>query len=882
LDNGIIVSYRYFADANGSVTLTYTPTDAGSTFHTYAFANRVAADSVPVISAQPTSSFVVSGGAATMIVGLSAGSLPLTYQWYCNGAILADQTNSTLSLSNLTTFGTNGYSVVITNFLGAVTSRVAIVEVGISLSDVFNTGVDSTRAFLPGGIVDSHYQLVTSPDPFFPGPDAVTMHNGAFPLLANYFTNGLFSSWISPRTNSSIGNSNGFYVYRTSFIIDTADATHSQINGRWASDNEGIDIRLNGLSKGISNMVSAAFTAFAGSNVIEFVISNGPATGPTGLRVEMTGVGSPLTAAAPVIVSQPANHSVVEHRNTEFSVLGYGSGPLTYQWYFYGFPLDFGTNRVLSLVDVTADLAGEYTVTIFNGAGFIDSAVANLTVISPVVVVADPASQTVECSSNVVFSVTAAGTEPFTYQWYFAGGPIAGATNRSLTVSNARPANTGTYFVAITNGAGGTNSAVATLAVVDTLPPRITCPTNLTVQCDGAVPAANFAGGSVIDGCDPSPVVTFIGDMVSGSCPKTILRTYRATDASNNFAECTQTITVHDTTPPSITCPADVTVTVDAGLCTASGVSLGTPAVSDNCGVASVTSNAPAVFPTGTTTVTWTVTDGCGNQATCLQRVTVNDVVAPVLTTPPASRTNNVGTLASFTVTITSCGPVSYQWCKGTNLISNATNATLSFASVQTTDAGDYLVKVANFAGSVTSAVAVLTVNRVPVAGDNGAATSQDHALTLAVAKLLNNDSDPDGDPLTVVSVSATSTNGGSVALAGSSVTYTPVTGFTGVDRFSYTISDGRGGSATAAVEVFVANGSLPSPNLVSITPVPGGYRIRFAGIPGNSYDIQRATSVLGPWPTLATIVAPLHGIIEYTDNSPPPGSAYYRTIVTP
>ena len=53
-------------------------------------------------------------------------------------------------------------------------------------------------------------------------------------------------------------------------------------------------------------------------------------------------------------------------------------------------------------------------------------------------------------------------------------------------------------------------------------------------------------------------------------------------------------------------------VPADAGQCYATGVALGTPTTADNCGVASVTNNAPAQFPVGTTTVTWTVTDNHG------------------------------------------------------------------------------------------------------------------------------------------------------------------------------------------------------------------------------------------------------------------------------
>src|SRR6185295_12390397 len=78
---------------------------------------------------------------------------------------------------------------------------------------------------------------------------------------------------------------------------------------------------------------------------------------------------------------------------------------------------------------------------------------------------------------------------------------------------------------------------------------------------------------------------------------------------------------------------ADVTVSANAG-CTATGVTLGTPVTSDNCGVASVSSNAPSAYPLGTNAVTWTVTDVSGNTSTCVQRVIVRDAINPTITCP--------------------------------------------------------------------------------------------------------------------------------------------------------------------------------------------------------------------------------------------------------
>ncbi|MBK9457100.1 MAG: T9SS type A sorting domain-containing protein, partial [Bacteroidetes bacterium] len=103
--------------------------------------------------------------------------------------------------------------------------------------------------------------------------------------------------------------------------------------------------------------------------------------------------------------------------------------------------------------------------------------------------------------------------------------------------------------------------------------------------------------------------------------------TWTVTDGSGNSTTGTQVVIVTDEVLPTITAPAAVVVSADSS-CTASEVSLGTPITADNCGVATVTNNAPATYPLGATTVTWTVTDVNGNFATVAQTVTVTGTAA--------------------------------------------------------------------------------------------------------------------------------------------------------------------------------------------------------------------------------------------------------------
>jgi len=106
--------------------------------------------------------------------------------------------------------------------------------------------------------------------------------------------------------------------------------------------------------------------------------------------------------------------------------------------------------------------------------------------------------------------------------------------------------------------------------------------------------------------------------------------------------------------------------------------------------------------------------------------------------------------------------------------------------------------------GGNDTATVTITVNGVndpPVAVDDSAFTKKD---TSVIIDVLSNDSDVDSDILTVDSV--TQGTNGSVSNNGSYVTYTPALGFNGTDSFSYTVSDGNGGTDTATVSVTVVD----------------------------------------------------------------------------
>ena len=106
--------------------------------------------------------------------------------------------------------------------------------------------------------------------------------------------------------------------------------------------------------------------------------------------------------------------------------------------------------------------------------------------------------------------------------------------------------------------------------------------------------------------------------------------------------------------------------------------------------------------------------------------------------------------------------------------------------------------------GSDSQAVTlnVIPVNDAPTAGDDGIATNEDTAVTIPVVALLANDTDIDGDALTITSVQGAVN--GSVSLVGGDVVFTPAVNYAGPASFTYTVSDGNGGTSTAAVNVTV------------------------------------------------------------------------------
>ena len=121
-----------------------------------------------------------------------------------------------------------------------------------------------------------------------------------------------------------------------------------------------------------------------------------------------------------------------------------------------------------------------------------------------------------------------------------------------------------------------------------------------------------------------------------------------------------------------------------------------------------------------------------GGSGNIVLTFTPNAPVAPTVTSHPQSRTNVVGTTATFTVAATGSDPLTYAWYRSDapfTPIAGATSATYSIPNVQASNVGDYFARVSNGLGNDTSHQAHLTVAPRPqmqspvVAGANVALT---------------------------------------------------------------------------------------------------------------------------------------------------------------
>ena len=177
----------------------------------------------------------------------------------------------------------------------------------------------------------------------------------------------------------------------------------------------------------------------------------------------------------------------------------------------------------------------------------------------------------------------------------------------------------------------------------------------------------------------------------------------------------------------------------------------------------------------------------------------------------------------------------------------------------------------ANFLGVTNRLAPDQVINTPPVARNDSINRILPNSVKVQVSTLLTNDSDADGEPLTLTFVSPRSAAGATVTRRSSWIYYVAPESVAGDDSFTYTASDPLGATVAGNVNVRVVD-PPPAPN-ISVSEEGGSYRIRFDGAPNVTYGIEFTETNDPPnWQQLTTRTADEFGIVEVVDT-PPIGS---------
>ncbi len=341
----------------------------------------------------------------------------------------------------------------------------------------------------------------------------------------------------------------------------------------------------------------------------------------------------------------------------------------------------------------------------------------------------------VTVGSTVLFSVTADGTAPFTYQWKKDSVDLVGSTGSTLTLTNIQSGNTGNYSVVVVNSAGSTTSDVSAITIVaaNVAPAMTTQPLSQNVTAGANVTFTAAASGT------PAPTYQWNkdGTAISGATSATLTLSAVQTSAAgtytvvatNSVSAVTSTgavltVAAANFAPAMTTQPLSQGVTVGTTVTfTAAASGAPTPTYQwkkDGTAISGATSatltlSAVQTSAAGTYTVVATNSVSAVTSTGAVLTVTASNV-APAMTTQPLSQSVTAGATVAFTAAASGTPTPTFQWKKDGTVISGATSATLTLSAVQTSAAGTYTVVATNSVSAATSAGAVLTVAAVTVA----------------------------------------------------------------------------------------------------------------------------------------------------------------------
>ena len=423
--------------------------------------------------------------------------------------------------------------------------------------------------------------------------------------------------------------------------------------------------------------------------------------------------------------------------------------------------------------------------------------------------------------SPASMSVSYTGNDsPVSLQWLFEGRPIPDATNATYTIPQLRLAHVGVYQAVLWSGSFKMLSQEADLQVNTEGLQRVIA-SNRRVDADAAPIAswntagpvaalrrsitvvAGYSGSQIFAtrfGKDPlepdhcsvtggssywlsyvPPISGVLFLDTAGSSYDTILGAYTDDGLGNGYASLISVACNDDVSPSVLTSRVSFNVTA--------GVTYYLVVDGKNGAYGTAYFNYQLTTPpTVSTLAAITINE---DTSTGARAFTVGDAETPA--------TNLVVTASSSNQTLVPTSGLVLGG-SGASRTLNVIPAAHKFGTATIT------VTVTDAAGATASSSFTLTVNAVndaPVAGTDTLYRALNANVTVPITTLLGNDTDADGDTRTLTGVATRSFLGATISKTSTSVTYTAKIGANGADYFTYTISDGKGGTATGRVNVY-------------------------------------------------------------------------------
>jgi hypothetical protein len=449
---------------------------------------------LPVFTVQPKDKMVLVGGTAIFSVTVSSG-VSVAYQWFFNDTnLIIGATNSDLILTNIQFDQLGFYFVRATNFYGSAVSsnatlsitplivpnNAANIQPGSGIEDTF-LKVERIQTVYGASQFPSYPILITElrwrPSTLTGGPLADTVPN----IQINLSTTAARADSLDFTYANNLGL-DATTVFSGPTTVATSFSTLT--NGTKAFDisiplqmpflydpskgNLLIDVRN---FSGGSAFLYTDGLAVSGDQVSRIVNDSATANSASGADTagEAIQIFYGPTTIPPIISSQPTNRSATLGGSNAFTVLVGSVVPVSYQWFFTDTnnPIGGATNASLIFTNLQLAQTGTYLVLATNIYGATLSSNAVLTVTTnPPTITAQPTNRSGIVGTNFTFSVSAFGSLPLTYQWFYNTNTLINdATNSSLVLSNIQLNQSGTYSVVVSNAYGVTNSSYAVLTM---------------------------------------------------------------------------------------------------------------------------------------------------------------------------------------------------------------------------------------------------------------------------------------------------------------------------------------------------------------------------------------------------------------------------------